>query len=328
MYYLIILLEIVLFITLSLRLNSRHQKIGLAFESNQKIYHTLLNQYQESKNLNNTLTENVQNLIELYETTKELTKYSTFDEVFFAFRQRLSRVLFFLDCQFLKPNADSLVFEGYCLFPIQENGELIGQLAVKGLDEKDLERFHILFNQFILVLRRVRLYSKVEELSITDSLTQVFLRRYFQERLEEEIKRSFKFNLKFALLMLDLDRFKTYNDRYGHLVGDVILCEVAAVIKNNIRSIDVAARYGGEEFSFILPDTDSQEANFVSLRLLKAIEKKHICAYDEELQITASIGGVVFPSDATDAQELIDKADQALYRAKQEGRNRACFYER
>ena len=126
--------------------------------------------------------------------------------------------------------------------------------------------------------------------------------------------------------MLDLDNFKSYNDRYGHLVGDALLSTVARIIKDNLRQIDIVARYGGEEFSIILPDTDKQEAEYVSSRLRQAIEKEHIRAYDEDLQITVSIGGSIFPKDTNDAQDLVDKADQALYHAKQAGKNQVYFW--
>ncbi len=292
-----------------------------------KSQHAILSkEWRERKDANARLSENVQNLVEFYEITKELTKYRTLGEVFIVFRERLKKNVAIEDCRFVKPETNSSGMSGYELFPLKVDKELIGHLAIKGLKPEDKDKFDILFNQLLLVLNRVRLYAKIEELAITDSLTGVFLRRYFQEKLKDEINRCNKFNLEFVFLMLDLDHFKSYNDRYGHLVGDVLLNAVARIIKNNVRQIDVVARYGGEEFSIILPETDRQQAEYVSLRLRQAIEKERIRAYDEVLQITVSIGGSLFPQDAKDTQLLIDNADRALYRAKQAGRNRVCFW--
>jgi len=159
-------------------------------------------------------------------------------------------------------------------------------------------------------------------LAITDSLTGVSSRRYLMERFSEEIERSRKFKYNFSFLMVDIDHFKDYNDRYGHLVGDAILREVSKSIKENIRQIDLVGRYGGEEFSVILTETDKEGARLAAERIRQAIENKHIRIYDEDLRVTISIGVSIFPDDAYEARQLIEKADQALYQAKQAGRNR------
>jgi diguanylate cyclase (GGDEF)-like protein len=283
-------------------------------------------EYRELERENAAILENVESLIELYEITKELTKYLSFEEVFQVFHGRLKEKITLEDCRFVELEKDLSGLLDYDFFPLKIDKELMGHLAIKGLRTEDKDKFHILLNQFNLILKRVNLYARIEELSITDSLTGLYLRRFFQKSLEEEIVRSKKFGLKFVFLMLDLDNFKRYNDRYGHLVGDVLLSTVARIVKDSVRQIDVVARYGGEEFSVILPDIDREEGEYVSLRLCKAIEKEHIHAYDEDLQITVSIGGSVFPEDAVDAEELIDKADLALYHAKQTGRNRIYFW--
>ena len=327
MHYLIFLFFIIISVlVLKLWLDKRLKRFKSDYELTEKNQAEFLKEFQELKQTNNRLSGDVQNLIEFYEITKELTKYLTFDEVFVVFRKSLKKNITFQDCQFIKPKIDLSSFSEYELFPLKIEKELMGHLAVQGLRTEDKDKFRILFNQFLLVLKRVRLYAEIEELAITDSLTGVFLRRYFQKRLEEEINRCNKFNLEFVFLMLDLDHFKSYNDRYGHLVGDFLLTTVARIIRDNIRQIDIVARFGGEEFSIILPDTGRKEAEYVSLRLRQAIEKEHIRAYDEDLQITISIGGSLFPQDARDAQLLTDRADQALYQAKQTGRNRVCFW--
>lgn len=326
MFYLILsLLAIISIFLLKLWLDKRLKGAKSNYELTKVRYDTLLKEAQGFRKKNASLSGNVQSLIEFYELTRELTKYLTFDEVFVVFRERLRRDIVLEDCQFIKPGVDFSPPSEYEPFPLKIDELFLGHLAIKGLRREDKDKFYILFDQFLLVLKRVHLYEKIEELSITDSLTGLFLRRYLQERLEGEIARSNRFNLEFVFLMLDLDHFKSYNDRYGHLVGDVVLRTVARIIKENLRQIDIVARFGGEEFSVILPDTDKHEAEYVSLRLCRAIEKAHIRAYDEKLQITVSIGGSIFPQDARDAQNLIDRADQALYRAKEAGRNRVCF---
>ena len=127
--------------------------------------------------------------------------------------------------------------------------------------------------------------------------------------------------------MIDIDYFKDYNDRYGHIVGGAILRELAKTIQQNIRQVDLMGRYGGEEFSLILSETDKETVRFAAERIRRAIEDKRIRAYDEELKITVSIGISTFPFDGKDIKTLIDKADAALYRAKETGRNRVCIYE-
>ena len=126
--------------------------------------------------------------------------------------------------------------------------------------------------------------------------------------------------------MLDIDHFKQCNDRFGHLSGDVVLKEVAAAIRACVREIDLVARYGGEEFAVLLPDTGKFGARGVAERIRATIAAQKIIAYEESLKVQISIGLTSFPEHANGLQALIDKADQALYRAKQQGRNRVCVY--
>ncbi len=309
-------------------LDRRLKNLGSDYESTKVRRDTLLKKSLKLKQVNAGLSGDVRNLIDFYEITKELTRYRTPNEVFVVFRDRLKTDLALQDCQLIDSGIAKPDLPGYEFFPININKELIGHLAVKGLKAEDKDKFYILFNQLLLILKRVRLYMKISELSITDSLTGLYLRRYFQERLIEEVKRCDKLGLGFVFLMMDLDNFKSYNDRYGHLVGDAILSTAARIIKEGVRQIDIVSRYGGEEFSIILPDTDRQKAEYVSRRLCRSIENEHIRAYDEDLRITISIGGSIYPKDANNAQLLIDRADQAMYRAKQTGRNRVCFWDK
>ena len=146
------------------------------------------------------------------------------------------------------------------------------------------------------------------------------------ERFMEEYTRSQKFNHKLSFLMLDIDHFKECNDKFGHLVGDIVLMNVADEIKNNIRQVDLAGRFGGEEFAVILPETDKIGAELSAERLRSAIKNRVIKAYDETINATVSIGVATFPDDASRPEELIDRSDWSMYRAKQTGRNRVCTY--
>lgn len=161
------------------------------------------------------------------------------------------------------------------------------------------------------------------EIAILDSVTRLFMIRYFKQRLKEEIKRAKRYYKPLSLVMFDLDYFKGINDQYGHPAGDKLLQEVGAVIKKGSREdIDLAARYGGEEFALLLPETDSEGAFFVAERIRKNIESQLFT--EHQIKINISGGIATYPIDAITYTELIDKADMALYQAKRGGRNRIC----
>ncbi len=180
--------------------------------------------------------------------------------------------------------------------------------------------------QFLLGLKRAVLYQHVQEMATLDSLTKVFTRRYWFQRCNEELERSRKYNYNLTCLMIDVDRFKGFNDTYGHLVGDAVLMAVVRVVRENIRQIDLLGKYGGEEFCVILTETAVQGAQFVAERIRQALQDTSVQAYDEILKVTISIGIAGFPNDSRDLTGLVDKADQALYRAKETGRNKVCVY--
>jgi diguanylate cyclase (GGDEF)-like protein len=122
--------------------------------------------------------------------------------------------------------------------------------------------------------------------------------------------------------MIDIDHFKNINDQYGHLVGDVILKQVAQIIKKNVRELDLVGRYGGEEFGVLLIETDDSGALYVAERIRAAVAEKEFKAYDESLRVTLSIGCSTLSDKARDVASLIETADAALYKAKHEGRNK------
>lgn len=177
--------------------------------------------------------------------------------------------------------------------------------------------------------------KKLEEQSITDGLTGLRNRRFFDERLHEEFGRAQRYSDPVSLIMLDLDHFKRVNDRWGHQAGDLVLRESAELIRASLRDPDIPARYGGEEFAVILPKTHVQGALAVAERVWRAIGGRgfRLPAGDgegraAEIRVTVSIGVAFFPSkDITSAQLLVKYADEALYQAKRSGRNAICLYQ-
>jgi two-component system cell cycle response regulator len=167
--------------------------------------------------------------------------------------------------------------------------------------------------------------ARLEQLAHTDPLTQVLNRRALTERLTREMERSLRYDTCVALLMIDIDHFKRVNDTHGHLVGDDVLRDVAALLNVTVRGTDMVARYGGEEFLVVLPETDDEGAAAFAERIRERIEQHPLTgrANDCELRVTASIGVATFPAARIESvEDLFARADAALYRAKADGRNR------
>jgi diguanylate cyclase (GGDEF)-like protein/putative nucleotidyltransferase with HDIG domain len=173
-----------------------------------------------------------------------------------------------------------------------------------------------------IIIENAQLYSQAVAWATTDGLTELYNHRHFHERLDHEIGRGSRFGTIFCLIILDIDLFKAYNDIYGHLAGDEVLRKVGMCITTSIRSIDMAFRYGGEEFAAILPETQIDDAYRVAERIRKTIE---VQASSGAVPITASFGVASWPIDGVMKEEVIARADAALYRAKQTGRNRTCI---
>ena len=262
----------------------------------------------------------------LYELTKDICKGLDEEKIFAIFRDNLRKHINFRGFQYIKDSVELIKYKDYIVLPLNtEENQAAGYVAVDGLSDTDKEKFGILTQQLLIGLRRAHLYQKVQEMAITDALTQVYCRRYFLERFSEELKRSRKNKLCLCFLMIDLDNFKQFNDRYGHLVGDAILRQVSKTICDMVRQIDFIGRYGGEELAIVLAETDKEQASFAAERIRQAIEASVIKAYDEELRVTVSIGVSTFPDNTDHMRDLIEMADQALYLAKETGKNKVCF---
>ncbi len=163
---------------------------------------------------------------------------------------------------------------------------------------------------------------KLEELSVRDGLTGLYNRRELEKRLHEETQRARRYQRPLTVLMLDIDHFKGVNDRYGHQAGDEVLITVADLIQLNVRPVDVVCRYGGEELAVILPETDKNGAYTLAERIRGTVEESITTTPQGDMvHVTVSIGLATFPRNADTAATLIHAADQALYAAKQEGRN-------
>jgi diguanylate cyclase (GGDEF)-like protein len=170
--------------------------------------------------------------------------------------------------------------------------------------------------------------ARLYELATTDMMTKLKIHHFFQSKLREEMKKAVKKKKPLSLLFTDIDHFKNFNDTYGHQTGDIVLKEVAKILASRGRKIDTAARYGGEEFCLIMPQTKSKEAFEIAEKIRKAIEINTVSHEEHNsLKVTISIGVAQFNSKTDfDNQALIEKADKALYKAKNEGRNRSIIY--
>lgn len=325
LYLMFLVLSVIFFcITMARTMNATLSKKRATLRSFKDEIKAASRVYKKLKEDIDALTKVLEQTTALYDITKGLRKALEEDKIFAIFRDNLSRYMEAGDCQFVRPDTNLRLYKDYASFPLKIDRNIAGYLLVRDIRQDDKENFAILAQQFISAMKRAILYKEVQELSIIDTLTGVFNRRYFMERLSEELKRSQEFKYGMGFLMLDIDNFKSYNDRYGHLVGDVILKEVTATIKENIRQIDFVGRYGGEELSAVLAETDKEKAYYVAERIRQAVEARQIRAYDESLKVTISIGIANFPEAGASTEALIEGSDQALYLAKQAGKNRVC----
>jgi diguanylate cyclase (GGDEF)-like protein len=180
---------------------------------------------------------------------------------------------------------------------------------------KDLEQSNMLMEHANEALR---------EMAITDGLTGLFNHRHFKDFMKTELTRAERYGRPLCLLMMDVDRFKDYNDTHGHPAGDEVLKALAGIITARLRDVDCSARYGGEEFAVLLPETDRESGKLVAEDIRAQVEKYPFPGRESQPSgtLTVSIGVAEFPADSADPEALLKKADEALYRAKDEGRNK------
>lgn len=224
-------------------------------------------------------------------------------------------------------------FTSCMLAPLHVEGELWGLICLLDRESRDKGKLGVFSEKDRLFLRNMA--SSLEkdvknahlfELATTDALSRLYMRRYFEQRAEEEIRRSARYQTPFCLLVADIDHFKRFNDSYGHLVGDEVIQLVAACLKHSVRSgVDLVGRYGGEEMMLLLPVTDLAAGVHVAERIresVAALQIPSLQALPEPPRITISIGVAAFPHHGETLRSLIEFADQGLYQAKEGGRNR------
>jgi len=225
--------------------------------------------------------------------------------------------------------------ESYLCVPIAAHGETLGILfvqapseAVAALIQARLEGLRQIIQLIGMSIAALQLRLKLEHQSIRDPLTGLFNRHFMQVTLEKEMARSKRNQKGLAVLMLDVDHFKTFNDRFGHAAGDSVLKSVATVLQNGICTEDYVCRYGGEEFVIILPEVSIQAAIERAEDIRKTVsDLEDVSSRSGSTPITISIGIAFCPSDTSDPNQIIQKADQALYRAKNGGRNQVVLYD-
>ncbi|HEY6000301.1 MAG TPA: diguanylate cyclase [bacterium] len=211
---------------------------------------------------------------------------------------------------------------------LSTRGRPSGALAVAAAEagaysERAGKTFESIVRQANIVIDYARLHERAVRLSITDGLTRLHNRRYFQEALRREFQRSERLGSPLSLAMLDIDHFKSFNDTYGHQLGDLVLQELAHALRAQVRGLDVLARHGGEEFAVVMPDTGPAAAQRVAERLRAAVEAHPVVGPEGPLRVTVSVGVASVPHPQIGAPEgLVAAADHALYRAKELGRNR------
>jgi diguanylate cyclase (GGDEF)-like protein len=212
----------------------------------------------------------------------------------------------------------------FAAYPVFIQDQIAAVVTLVGIVTKGDPLLFVLIERFIAELERVKLYDRIQKLAITDGLTGVYVRHHLVERMEGEMDRSKRFGLKLSFLMIDIDHFKQFNDEFGHLVGDVVLKQVAQTIKKNIREVDFVGRYGGEEFGVALIETDEGTAFLVAERIRRSIAEKVFEAFEEKLSVNVSIGCATLSPSVGTVFSLVEAADGALYQAKRLGRNRVC----
>lgn len=210
------------------------------------------------------------------------------------------------------------------LAPLMSENDLMGCIYVGAKDENTFTEEHknlvqTVSYQAAMAIKNGRLFKQNEMQSLTDGLTGLYTHRYFQTRLQDEIDWAERHNRPMCLVMVDTDHFKTYNDTLGHPAGDALLKEIAALLKEKVRTTDIVCRYGGDEFALILKETTKEDALRTCERVREAFQLRFS---SHKVRITSSIGMACFPTDAHNKKELAEAADETLYVSKRGGRNR------
>jgi len=211
-----------------------------------------------------------------------------------------------------------------CL-PLVSFGQVLGVLVLESASHEaflpaDVSALESVSDICATAIQNARHFERVRQMAYMDGVTGIFNRRYFELRIAEEIARSNRHGLAFSVIMVDIDHFKQLNDDFGHLVGDEVLRQVSGVLSQQLRKSDVLTRFGGEEFAVITPETDLESASAVADKLRRVVEGWHFPGVERKMTISAGVAE--FPGQGATRNDLVKSADEALYAAKQSGRNR------
>jgi diguanylate cyclase (GGDEF)-like protein len=234
-----------------------------------------------------------------------------------------------------RPTPETVVFnlhtrlrhaQSLLVLPLLRGDQVLGAITLASARERRFPRpiremLRVISHQVSVSLQSARMYRAMEERATTDGLTGLTNHRAFRERLGQLHALAERTGRRFAVILTDIDHFKKVNDTHGHPVGDAVLKRVAAVFAGRARKVDVVARYGGEEFVLILPDTDGDGAEVFANKLREEVAAQTMPADAGPFRVTISMGIAEYPGDSRDPSELIERADQALYRCKRGGRN-------
>ncbi len=250
--------------------------------------------------------------------------------------KELSQVTLQVEKRRLRPDHMKIdpkaTLKSHLTLPLTIEGEILGCVSLNShqsnaFDAEDLQFFSVIGYQMAATLKHFQRFSSIKTIAIYDSLTNLYNRRYFEERLTGETQRAFYGGTSLSLIMIDIDHFKKINDTFGHTEGDKVLQEIASLLKNSVRKKDTVARYGGEEFVLILPEAGLEEATMIAERIRRLVEQTPLTIGKVQMNITVSLGISNFPTHrAKSKEELVKMADQALYEAKRAGRNRVCVF--
>ena len=246
------------------------------------------------------------------------------------------RITFQVENRKLRPKQmvmdPKATLKSHLTLPLVIEGEILGCIALNSdqsnaFDAQDLQFFSVIGYQIAATLKHFQRLSSIKNIAIYDTLTGLYNRRYFEERLGLDAQKSFYGGTPLSLVMADIDHFKKVNDTFGHTEGDRVLFEIANLLKASVRKKDTVARYGGEEFILILPETGLGEASMIAERIRKLVENTLFEIANARINLTVSMGISNFPSHrAKSKEELVKMADQALYDAKRGGRNKVCIF--
>jgi diguanylate cyclase (GGDEF)-like protein len=214
--------------------------------------------------------------------------------------------------------------------PLISNNSLLGLLRLESkkpnfFNQDDLRFLSLVSDLGAVALENSLLFQKTQDLAIHDDLTALYTRGYFLDRLRDEVRRCQRLDQYLSLMMIDIDFFKQYNDKFGHIVGDLVLKKMGGLLKDTLSELNsLICRFGGEEFLVMLSGVDKKKALLIAEELRKKIAGEKIVLRRQDTHITVSIGVASLPLDTKDEDELVQKADKAMYTAKEKGRNQVC----